>query len=132
MRSGLRWLAGVAAGVVVFEGLDLLGSSPDVLTQLPGAAWLPALSPLLAGVTAAWSAAQSSVPSLLAAAATVWARIGLDLGIGILRGVHLSPEYGIVLVAMFGAPWTAMAVGGGVGIALARWARRTWARSRGG
>jgi hypothetical protein len=124
VRAGLQWLAATAAGIVVFEGLDLLGSGPSSLASLPGMSWLPVISPFLAGVAAAWGARQGALGSLLAALGAVWGRIGVDLGIGALRGVHLPPEAGIVLLVGFWTPWTLTALGGGAVVVVARWARR--------
>ncbi len=123
MRAGLQWLAAVAAGIVVFDGLDVLASSSDIFTRLPLGLWLPVISPLLAGVTAAWIAGQSTMLSVLAAAATVWGRVGVDLGIGALRGIRPLPEAGIVLVLAYLVPWTLTALAGGAIVVLARWAR---------
>ena len=64
MRAGLQWLAAVAAGIVVFDGLDVLASSSDIFTRLPLGLWLPVISPLLAGATAAWIAGGSAVLSV--------------------------------------------------------------------
>lgn len=118
MRAGLRWLAAVVLGVCVFEGLDLLGSSPVISRWIPGAEWLPTVSPLLAGGAAAWCAGPRSGPSLLAAAGAAWARIGLDRGIGALRGANVPAEAGTVLIVAFGGPWTAMALAGGAAAVL--------------
>lgn len=118
-RTGIRWLAAVALGAIVFEGLDLLGSSPIISRWIPGAGWLTTVSPLLAGGVAAWCAGPG-IASFLAAAGAVWARIGLDRGIGVLRGVHLPAEAGVILLIAFGGPWTAMALVGGVAAALVR------------
>ncbi len=123
MRAGLQWLAAVAAGIVVFDGLDVLASSSDIFTRLPLGLWLPVISPLLAGATAAWIAGRSAVFSVLAAAATVWGRVGVDLGIGALRGIHPPPEAGIVLVLAYLVPWTVTALAGGAIVVLVRWAR---------
>lgn len=124
-RAALGWLGAVAAGAAAFEALDLLGSSPSLPARLPGAASLPAISPLLAGAVAAWRAPWGAPASLLAAAASVWARIGVDRVLGILRGAHLPAEAGLVLVLAFGVPWTAMALAGGAAaVALRAAARR--------
>ncbi len=118
MRAGPRWLAAVVLGVCVFEGLDLLGSSPVISLWIPGAKWLPTVSPLLAGGAAAWCAGPRIGPSLLAAAGAVWARIGLDRGIGAVRGAHLPAEAAVMLIIAFGGPWTAMALVGGAAAVL--------------
>jgi hypothetical protein len=123
VRAGLHWLAAVAAGILVFDGLDVLASSSDIFTRLPLGLWVPVISPLLAGVTAAWVAGQNAVLSVLAAAATVWGRVGVDLGIGALRGMHPPPEAGIVLILAYVVPWTLTALAGGGVVVLARWAR---------
>jgi hypothetical protein len=123
LRAGLGWLGAVAAGVLVFEGLDLLGSSPSA-ARIPGAASLPAISPFLAGAVAAWRVPWGAPLSLLAAAASVWARIGVDRGLGVLRGGHLPAEAGLVLVLAFGAPWTVMALAGGAAAVVLRLAAR--------
>jgi hypothetical protein len=120
VRAGLRWLAAVLVGAGVFEGLDLLGSSPSVSRWIPGIDWLPTVSPLLAGGVAAWTAGPGLASSLLAAAGAVWARIGLDRGLGVLRGVSLPAEVGMMLVVAFGIPWTGMALAGGGVVALLR------------
>lgn len=126
MRRGLRWVAAVAAGVVVFEGMDLLASSAITRVWVPAAESLPAASPLVAGALAAWWASPHPPFALLASASTVWARIGVDRGLGALRGARLPPEAGWVLVLAFGAPWTAAALAGGAVAAAARWLiRRT-------
>lgn len=123
MRAGLQWLAAVAAGIVVFDGLDVLASSSDIFTRFPLGLWLPLISPLLAGATAVWIAGGSAVLSVPAAAAAVWGRVGVDLGIGALRGIHPPPEAGIVLVLAYVVPWTLTALAGGGLVVLVRWAR---------
>ena len=124
MRAGLQWLAAVAAGIVVFDGLDVLASSSDIFTRLPLLGlWLPVISPLLAGATAAWIAGGGAVLSVLAAAAAVWGRVGVDVGIGALRGSHPPPEAGVVLVLAYVVPWTLSALAGGSLVVLVRWAR---------
>ncbi len=122
--AGLRRLAGIVAGVVVFEGLDLIGSSPAVSGRLPFAAALPAISPFVAGAAAGWVAAPEGVWPLLAAAAAVWARIGVDRVIGALEGAHPPAEAGIFLVLVFGIPWTLQALAGGGAALLGRWVLR--------
>ena len=118
MIPGVRWLAAVGLGIAIFEGLDMLA------VRLPAAGWLTWASPFVAGAGAAWSAGAGSVPMLLAAAAVPWGRIGVDRAIGALNGVHLPPEMGLVVVTLFGVPWTAASVAGGVVVALARRAAR--------
>ena len=124
-----RWVAAVAAGVIVFEGLDLLGSSPAVTSWLPIAASLPTLSPFACGAAAAWTGRLHAAPALLAAVVAVWARIGVDRAIGIVQGAHLSEEYGLVLILAFGVPWMLSALAGGVVAVLARGAARRWTRA---
>jgi len=124
LRALARWLAAVAAGVLVFEGLDLL-ASPAVVAWAPVAKSVPALSPFLCGAAAAWTARLRPFPALLAAAAAAWARIGVDRAEGLLRGVHLSSESGLFLVLYFGVPWMLSAVVGGAAVVLVgRAARR--------
>jgi hypothetical protein len=130
-RAGRRWLAAVAGAIVIFLGLDQIGGSPGLLSWLPQAGWLPVVSPVLAGAAAAWGAGRGALLRLAAALAAVWGRIGVDLGIGALRGVHLPPEAVIVLVAGFWVPWSLAALGGGAAVVLARWALRSRAPRRG-
>lgn len=120
VRTGIRWLAAVVLGAVVFEGLDLLGSSPSVSRWIPGVEWFPTVSPLLAGAVAAWYAGPEIGSSFFAAVGAVWARIGLDRVIGALRGAQLPAEAGVILLIAFGGPWTAMALAGGGAAVLAR------------
>jgi hypothetical protein len=124
LHAGLRWLAAVAVGVVVFEGLDLVGSSPFVLNWIPAAASLPTVSPFLCGAAAAGVVRQHAAAALLAAAAAVWARIGVDTAIGMLQGAHPSGESDAVLLFYFGLPWMLNALAGGVGAVLVRGAVR--------
>jgi len=121
-----RWCAAVAVGVIVFEGLDLLGSSPAVTAWLPVAASLPTISPFACGAAAAWTGRLHAVPALLAAAVTVWARIGADRAVGALAGAHLPAEYGLILVLAFGVPWMLSALAGGAITVLARGIARRW------
>jgi hypothetical protein len=123
MIPGVRWLAAVGLGIAIFEGLD------TVAARLPIAGWLTWASPFVAGAGAAWWAGAGSVPMLLAAAAVPWGRIGVDRAIGALNGVHLPPEMGFVVVALFGVPWTGASLAGGVAVVLARLAARRQARS---
>ncbi len=114
----------MAVGVAVFEGLDLLGSSPPVVAALPAAASLPAVSPFACGLAAVWASRLPLPAALAAAAAAVWARIGVDRLIGLWHGVNPPPEYGVVLVLAFGLPWMLSALGGGAVAVLARVAAR--------
>lgn len=124
MRAGLRWLAATAAGVAAFEGLDLVASSPGIVARVPGLIWLPAVSPFLAGLIAGGAVTQGAAPALLAAASVALGRIGVDRGIGLLRGAHLPQESGAVLIVAFGLPWTMMALLGGGSAVFVRWLRR--------
>jgi len=82
-------------------------------------------SPGIAGGLAAWASDQRVGAALAAAAAGVWGRIGLDLLLGALRGAHLPPEAGIILLVAFGVPWTVTALAGGtVAVVLRRVFRR--------
>lgn len=123
MRAAIWVLAAVAAGVAVFEGLDLIGSSPVFTAALPVAASLPSISPFVAGAVAAAVARPGAVLSLLAAAACVWARIGVDLELGALQGARPPAEAGVVLVG-FGLSWMLNAAVGGAALVLARWLLR--------
>ncbi|HYM68513.1 MAG TPA: hypothetical protein VEZ44_02880 [bacterium] len=123
-----RWVAAVAVGVIVFEGLDLLGSSPAVTAWLPVAASLPTLSPFACGAAATGTGRLRIVPALLAAAVAVWARIGVDRAVGTLEGAHPPAEYGLVLVLAFGVPWMLSALAGGAITVLVRGAARRWTR----
>lgn len=120
MRAAVRWIAAVAAAILVFEGLDALGSVPGSGTL----AWLPAVSPALAGAVAAWIAGARARAALPAAVAAVWGRIGADRAYGMLQGARLPSEFGMVLLLAFGVPWTVMALAGGAVVLLARWIRR--------
>jgi len=124
LGAGVRWLAAIAAGVVVFEGLDVIGSTSAVTGPLPLAASLPLISPFVAGAAAAWVAAPGIVWPLLAAAVSVWARIGVDRLIGVLEGAHPPVEAGMVLMLAFGVPWMVQAVVGGAAALLATRALR--------
>jgi hypothetical protein len=127
-RAALWVLAAVAAGVVVFEGLDLIGSSPVFTAALPVAASLPSISPLVAGAVAAGVARPGAVLSLVTAAACVWARIGVDRELGVLQGAHPPAEAGVVLVG-FGFSWMLSALVGGAVVVLSRWILRRRAHS---
>jgi len=113
-----RWLAAVAAAVVVFEGLDALAAGGSAV------AWVTLASPFVAGAMAAWWVGEGAVPRLLASAATAWARIGMDRTIGLLHGVRHSIEVELVVAAVFGLPWMGMAVAGGIAVMLVRRRRR--------
>lgn len=126
-RQAGRWLIAVAVAVAAFEAIDALsgtsGSSLNGRPADPLAAlmlWLPVVSPALAGVVAAWIAPRSARAGLLAAAATVWARIGVDRLTGVLRGAQLPPETGLILILAFGLPWTLTALAGGSVLIVAR------------
>ncbi len=119
MHAVARWGAAVAAGVIVFEGLDLLGSSPLVIGWIPAAASLPAISPFLCGAAAAGAVRQHAVSAVLAAAAAVWVRIAVDSVIGTLQGAHPFSEAGLLLVVQ-GTVWMPAAIAGGVGAVLVR------------
>ena len=118
MIPGARWLAAVGLGIAIFEGLD------TVAVRFPVAGWLTWASPFVAGAGAAWLAGAGSVPMLLASAVMPWGRIGVDRAIGALNGVHLPPEMGLVVVALFGVPWTGASLAGGAAVVLARLAAR--------
>jgi len=113
MIPGARWLAAVGLGIAIFEGLD------TVAARFPVAGWLTWASPFVAGAGAAWLAGAGSVPMLLASAVMPWGRIG----------VHLPPEMGLVVVALFGVPWTGASLAGGAAVVLARLAARRRAAS---
>jgi len=119
MGPAVRWLAAVAVGVGVFEGLDALA--------VPGStiAWLTLASPFIAGAVAGWGAGGGVASQLFAAAATAWARIGADRTVGFLHGVRRPPEVEIAVAAIFGLPWMGMAIVGGFVAALARRSVRT-------
>jgi hypothetical protein len=123
LHPGARWGAAVAAGVIVFEGLDLLGSSPLVVGWIPAAASLTAISPFLCGAAAAGGVRQHAVPAVLAAAAAVWVRIAVDSVIGTLQGAHPFSEAGLLLVVQ-GTVWMPAAIAGAVGAVLVRGAVR--------
>ncbi len=114
MGPAVRWLAAVVVGVGVFEGLDALA--------VPGStiAWLTLVSPFIAGAVAGWGAGGGVASQLLAAATTVWARIGTDRAAGLLHGVRRPLEVEIAVAAIFGLPWMGMAIAGGFVAALAR------------
>jgi hypothetical protein len=123
MIPGVRWLVAVGLGIAIFEGLD------TVAARLPIVGWLTWASPFVAGAGAAWWAGTGSVAMLLAAAAVPWGRIGVDRAIGALNGVHLPPEMGLVVVALFGVPWTGASLAGGAAVLLARLTARRQAKS---
>ena len=113
-----RWLAAVAAAVVVFEGLDALAAGGSAV------AWVTLASPFVAGAMAAWWVGEGAIPRLLASAATAWARIGTDRTIGLLHGVRHPIEVELAVAAVFGLPWMGMAVAGGIAVLLVRRRRR--------
>lgn len=88
--------------------------------------WLPVLSPGIAGLVAAGVAPPMARYGLPAAAAAVWARIGADRLIGVLRGAQLPPETAVVLIIAFGLPWTVTALAGGVLFAAGRAVYSSW------
>jgi hypothetical protein len=114
MGRAVRWLVAVAAGVVVFEGLDALAAGA------PGVAWLTLVSPFVAGMVAGWGAGDGAVSRLLASAAAPWIRIGADRAIGLLHGVRHPLEVELAVAVIFGLPWMGMAVAGGIGVVLVR------------
>jgi hypothetical protein len=118
MATAVRWLVAVALGVAVFEGLDA------VAARVPMAGWLTWASPFIAGAGAAWSAGAGVVSMLLAAAAVPWGRIGVDRAIGALNGAQMPPEMALMVLAVFGLPWTGASFAGGLVVALARWTAR--------
>jgi hypothetical protein len=116
-----RWLIAVAIGAAVFELIDVLsaGSGSSLNGRPTGPLvgvllWFPIVSPGIAGLVAAWIAPPPAAWALLAAAAAVWARIGVDRLIGLVQGAQLPSETGIILVLAFGLPWTVTALIGGV------------------
>ncbi len=113
-----RWVAAVAAAVVVFEGLDALAASGSAV------AWVTLASPVVAGAMAAWWGGEGAASRLLAAAATAWARIGTDRTIGLLHGVRHPLEVELVVAAVFGVPWMGMAIAGGIAVLLVLRKRR--------
>ena len=121
----------MAIGAAVFEAVDALsggsGSSLNGRSAGPFSGillWLPVVSPGLAGLVAAWVAPPKARAGLLAAAATVWARIGADRLIGVLRGAQLPSETAVILILAFGLPWTVTALLGGLLIIAGRTVRR--------
>ena len=114
MSAILRWLAAVAAGAAVFEGLDGLAA------RGPAMAWLALVSPFIAGAIAAGAAGGGRVGPLLASAAVAWARIGADLAVGFLHGVRHPLGVNAAVAVVFGLPWMGMALGGGAIQVLAR------------
>lgn len=129
----VRWILAVAISVAVFEVIDALsagsGSSMNGRPEGPFSyvqLWLPVLSPGIAGVVAAWVAPPMARYELAAAAAVVWARIGADRLIGVLRGAQLPPETAVVLIIGFGLPWTITALAGGVLFAAGRTVYSFW------
>ncbi len=121
MRGLLRWLAAIAVGVAVFEGLDLLGSPPAAGGLASFLAFLPAISPFAAGAAGTLAAGPGAGRSLAAGILAVWARIGVDRAIGVIHGVHPPAEAAFVLVLVFGLPWTIMAAFGGASVVVLRW-----------
>lgn len=122
MRVALRWLSAVGLGVALFEGLDLFPA------RLPAAGWITLASPFLAGAAAAGASGPRIPAQLLAAAVVPWARIGVDRAIGIFHGVALPPDFGVLVILIFGVSWTGMAAVGGGAVVLGRWAVRRAAR----
>ncbi|HLW59071.1 MAG TPA: hypothetical protein VKV57_04000 [bacterium] len=118
MPAGLRWIGAVCVGAALFDGLDLLAA------QLPAAGWLSLASPWIAGAAAAWASGRGVILPMLAAASTVWARIGVDRAIGMLHGVALPPDFGVAVILIFGVSWTGMAVAGAAVLIVVRWAAR--------
>jgi hypothetical protein len=114
MGPAVRWLAAVAAGVIVFEGLDALAGRESPI------AWLTLVSPLIAGAVAGWAAGAGATSQVLAAATMAWARIGVDRAVGLAHGVRRPLEVELIVAAVFGLPWMGLAVAGGVVAALAR------------
>ncbi len=114
MGPGVRWLAAVAAGVVVFEGLDALAIRGSAV------AWLTLASPFIAGAVAGWGAGGGTATQLLAAGAVAWVRIGADRALGLLHGVRQPLEVELAVAVIFGLPWMAMAVAGGAALAFVR------------
>jgi hypothetical protein len=111
----------VAIGAAVFETIDALSARSGSSLNGPSTGplsvmllWLPVVSPGLAGFVAAWIAPPRARAGLLAAVATVWARIGADRLIGVLQGAQLPSETAVVLVLAFGLPWTVTALLGGL------------------
>lgn len=123
MGRAARWLVAVAAGVVVFEGLDALAAGA------PAVAWLTLASPAIAGAVAGWGAGGGAVSRLLASAAAVWVRIGADRAIGFVHGVRHPLEVELAVAVIFGLPWMGMAVAGGIAVLLV-WRRRARAVRR--
>ncbi|HEV2440752.1 MAG TPA: hypothetical protein VGX97_11900 [bacterium] len=123
----------MAIGAAVFEAIDALsaGSGSSLNGRPTGPfsdllLWLPVVSPGLAGFVAASAAPPRARAGLLAAAATVWARIGADRLIGMLQGAQLPAETGVILIVAFGLPWTVTALLGGLVVIAARVALRRW------
>lgn len=114
MSPVLRWLAAVAVGVAVFEGLDALAAWG------PTMAWLALVSPVIAGAIAAWAVGGSTAGQLLASAAVAWVRIGTDQAVGLLHGVRHPLGVEAAVLVIFGLPWMGMALGGGAIQVLAR------------
>lgn len=122
----MRWFLAVAIGAAIFEAVDALsagsGSSLNGRPTGPLAdvlLWLPVISPGIAGLIAAWIAPPMARFGLLAAVASVWARIGADRLIGMLQGAQVPGETGVLVVA-FGLPWTMTALVGGLFLVAAR------------
>jgi hypothetical protein len=126
-------LLAVAAGAAVFEVIDALsGGSGSSLNGRPSGPladvllWLPVVSPGIAGLVAAWAAPPMARLGILAAVATVWARIGFDRLIGVLRGAQLPSEANIILVFQFGLPWSVTAFIGALLAVAGQTALRLW------
>jgi hypothetical protein len=122
MSRGIRWLCAVAAGVAVFEGLDLLTG------RLPGLAWLTLASPFVAGGIGGWVAGGGIGAQLLVAVAVAWGRIGIDRAIGSLQGVPRPDETGLFVMVAFGVMWTLLSCAGAATGALIRWVIRRGSR----
>ena len=112
MGPAWRWVAAVASGVVVFEGLDALAIRPSAV------AWLTLASPVIAGAVAGWGAGGGPATQLLAAGAVAWGRIGADRAVGLLHGVRQPLEVELAVAAIFGLPWMVMGVAGSAALAL--------------
>jgi hypothetical protein len=115
---------------MVFEGLDLLGSSPFAVGWIPAAVSLPVVSPFLCGAAAASAVRQHAAAALLAAAAAVWVRIGVDTAAGVLRGAHPPGASDPVLLLFFGMQWMVPALAGGACAVIVRGGLR-WTRAAG-
>lgn len=109
-----RWLAAAAAGGAVFEGLDALAG------RFPEVSWVTLVSPVAAGVVAAWLAGGGGYRQLLAALAVAWVRIGADSAIGLSHGVRQPLEVEVAIAALFGIPWMVLAALGALMVVLVR------------